>query len=458
MILSAYSIGINISGNRAFVLCLEKTFSGIRIKSHCQVDMDPGEPFDRLVEKTAQYLASQLETDGISAPEIYIGFPRDLSIVRELEFPSSVKEDLASTIRYSLDKYLPLKVEDVGFDCRVVQEDKQNNTIKVVLGAAKKRDLKPFFDLAAGIDSGVSGVEILSTALVNCFSHCSDLSAGRFLLFYADESFLETIVLNNGVFESSHHARIKEDDLFEMVENRIRDLNADKSGASRETGVILCGYGVSAALIEKIETIAGVTVRQDGVEKYDLPSHGYVPAMGLALNGVMQTPFELNLLPAERRKKPSRFAIYSMYLLVFISLLLGVVWGGSYMMHQRMLVSNANSELARLQGEVFEIQKKKDEIARLEKKIATVNTLIADQVSVTDILNELSRVLPSGAWVKGFYFVKGKDLRIDGFAEVASDLIPLIEESDLFKNAVFLSAITRNKDGKERFNIGFELI
>ena len=54
----------------------------------------------------------------------------------------------------------------------------------------------------------------------------------------------------------------------------------------------------------------------------------------------------------------------------------------------------------------------------------------------------------------GFYDVyTQKKLEIEGQADSASGLITLLEDSPLFNDVAFQSAITKTKEGKERFNI-----
>jgi general secretion pathway protein L len=86
-----------------------------------------------------------------------------------------------------------------------------------------------------------------------------------------------------------------------------------------------------------------------------------------------------------------------------------------------------------------------------------VNRLKREQVEINQVLNELSRIIPPTSWINSFSFKMDKGIRISGESDTASDLIPLLEASDLFKNAVFLSAITKNSTGKEAFLIGFDI-
>jgi general secretion pathway protein L len=45
-------------------------------------------------------------------------------------------------------------------------------------------------------------------------------------------------------------------------------------------------------------------------------------------------------------------------------------------------------------------------------------------------------------------------LKLDGYADSATELLPTLDESPFFREVAFLSTITKGKDGKERFRIG----
>ena len=73
------------------------------------------------------------------------------------------------------------------------------------------------------------------------------------------------------------------------------------------------------------------------------------------------------------------------------------------------------------------------------------------------ILAELSKVIPDTAWLRNLN-ISGKKVLMDGFADDAAQLIPLLDHSPLLTNVIFLSAITKGRDGKERFRIGFDIV
>jgi len=459
---SKFSIGINFSNTHAFIVCMEKNLSGVSVKKHAVIDFQKSITLAEQLESLEPYLVNFIETNKINSSDIYIGFPRELSIVRRLEFPLSVKEDLFSTVKYSLEKFIPLKMEDVYFDCSVLLENKEKKTITVLLGVGKKTDLKPFVDFAVSLDSGVAGVQIISTAIADFILNGSDPSVKadeNLFVFHGDGHILDVIFFKKGEFVYSKYFQMDDGkDVFELMNAEIQQTCQHQIPKSSDISVVICGTGFDDPLQKGFDKELNITVKDHGFKDYNLPSQEFLPAVGLAMGSFgKKSAFQLNLLPEARRKKVSKIAIYLMYLLICISIVLGLAWGGSFVIKERMVLSRYDSELLRLGNEVAQIRDVTAEIGDLENRIGTINRLRQEQVFVSDILDELSKIIPSESWINSFIFKMEKGIRISGFSDKASDLIFLIEESERFENCVFLSAITKGSDGKEKFSIGFDI-
>jgi len=129
----------------------------------------------------------------------------------------------------------------------------------------------------------------------------------------------------------------------------------------------------------------------------------------------------------------------------------GLAWGGGHLVRQRLLIDRLDEQLTRLRAEAETIEQTRTELAELEKKIDAVNALHGG-APLLDILQELTTIIPSTAWLRTFNYTNGK-IQLDGFADSATALIPLLEESPLFEDVVFNAAITKNKENKEVFRI-----
>lgn len=181
-----------------------------------------------------------------------------------------------------------------------------------------------------------------------------------------------------------------------------------------------------------------------------------IPAFGAALKGLQRVPFAVDLLPEEYHEKPSRFGTYLLITLLVLSLLSLGIWGGSHILRERFLLQDLREETARLKQDVDFIENIRRKSSVLEEELYRLQALSGSYPYAIDVLEELSRIIPDTAWVYQFACSEN-EITIDGYADTSSGLIPIIENSLLFKDAVFLSGITKDRAGKERFRIGFAL-
>jgi general secretion pathway protein L len=87
--------------------------------------------------------------------------------------------------------------------------------------------------------------------------------------------------------------------------------------------------------------------------------------------------------------------------------------------------------------------------------------LLVDQKAQTpltvEVLAELTRLLPDQAHVVQLT-LRGTELQVHGFAKAASELIGLLDQSDLFRAPQFRSPVTQDpRQEAERFHISVEL-
>jgi general secretion pathway protein L len=165
---------------------------------------------------------------------------------------------------------------------------------------------------------------------------------------------------------------------------------------------------------------------------------------------------DINLLPVGLRKKVSKIGYYTMFVLAGLFILSLLSWGGSTILHQIRISEKLNSEAKQLSTEVANINRTQAKLKELENKIDAINALRRRHVPALDVLRDLSKEIPAGAWFERLAFTD-KGGEIEGYADSASALIPLLAASPLLQDVAFLSPITKGRDGKERFRIGFKI-
>jgi general secretion pathway protein L len=86
---------------------------------------------------------------------IWIGLPHEMVIQRVIRLPAAAKENLAKALEYELPKYLPLQPEDIYFRYQILDEDRDERQLKILVAAVKKKDLAPLIELRNHLDVGI---------------------------------------------------------------------------------------------------------------------------------------------------------------------------------------------------------------------------------------------------------------------------------------------------------------
>jgi general secretion pathway protein L len=192
------------------------------------------------------------------------------------------------------------------------------------------------------------------------------------------------------------------------------------------------------------------------LHKSPLAEDSPIAGTGLALKSLRSVAMDLNLLPEEFRKKPSIIARYMTLVLFLLTLITAVTWAGSFYIHHRMTDMRVDRELDALSGEIKTLGQTQSQIAALQERIDSLNTLRQDRMPALEFLKELTEILPDTAWLRGLS-VADKQVLIEGYADTSTTLIQQLEASPRFSDAKFISSITKARDGKEVFKIGFEI-
>src|SRR5262249_34472714 len=165
-----------------------------------------------------------------------------------------------------------------------------------------------------------------------------------------------------------------------------------------------------------------------------------LPAVGAALDAVREGTVPVNLLPAEERHGYDEGLSLTTVILVALSALLLLVWGGSTLVKDAMLRRELQAHLEAVDPQARQVKNLQAGGDRLEKEIDTLNE--GQEPQVTPLLKELTELIPADAYLTGFN-LRGGRLTIDGQARSASDLITSLGKSKRFKNVNFASPTTK---------------
>ena len=437
-----------------------KTFiKGIRLAAYETCSLETSQSMTQKRPVIAEFIGNFMRKHHVSATDIFLGIPSDVTIVRDITLPLAVKENLRATLQYEMEKYIPLPFNDIYFDCQIIEEDKANHCIRVLLVVIKKKDLAPYLELKDQIGGDLSSIELASTGMANFLNYHPDTADQGAVLFVNPNSHVVEIgFVRNHFLKYCKSRPITEDagNMPGLIKDELHLLKSLVGGGDMPTRLVVCDDRWSDERLKRLQETTGLDPFFLTPSRVGLPTGELASAFGLALQGLKKMPMQINLLPVDLRKKPSRTGRYLLLILTGLVVLSGLAWGGSQIVHRRIVLDRLDSEIIRLATEVEDLNRVDARVKAIKTQIEQLNALRRDRTAALDILKELSERIPESAWVQELDFSQSA-LQLHGFAESASELIALLEASPLFEDVVFLSTITKDKDGKERFRIGLKI-
>ena len=174
----------------------------------------------------------------------------------------------------------------------------------------------------------------------------------------------------------------------------------------------------------------------------------------------------INLLPhrEERRKRARQhFAVLAGVSAVIGFAIVGAMWYVTDKRIENQANRNAflKGEIAKLDKQIDEIKKLRDEIAALLARKQVIETLQADRAQTVHLLDELVNVMPEGVYVRAF---KQRGLRVNliGYSQSnarVSTLMRNIDASPWLERPELVEIRATNVSNKRlsEFNINFSL-
>ncbi len=123
-------------------------------------------------------------------------------------------------------------------------------------------------------------------------------------------------------------------------------------------------------------------------------------------------------------------------------------------LHQRQeILAATEAQLARARAEALEADALKAQVEEMQERSRFVVQRKRTERSMTEVLDELTRVLPDHTWVLKLG-VRDAQLTISGYSAKPSSLIGLLEQSAALTEVRFSSPVTMDrKIGLDRFNL-----
>jgi Tfp pilus assembly protein PilN len=430
-------VGIALRDGQVDVVALRRRFGAKRLLTAFSVPAD---------EDTASAIQRQLREAGVRARRAQIGLPRRAVIAKPIELPVVPGADLRRMVGFELERHLPFPPADALFDFEVLPGE-AGRPVRVLLVAVERRSQERLRQLVreAGLVPRLVGVAMHSLARLVT----GDPAGGRIVVWLeANEAELAVVV--HGRVVTSRQFPVPED--AEARKQRLeaeigRTLAALSEADRHEVTEIVVGGLPPPALAAGMPVRAGIDPPPDFVAL----DHTSLPALAVALERPGRKPPLANLLPDELRPRPFPWPLAATAALALLALGIGAAIPAMTFMQERHALAALDARIARLAPKVERAERLAAEVERARRELATLRSFEEQGLHPLPVLKELTDTLPGDAWLTNLS-VDRSGLELAGFANAASQLIPLLEASPALERVEFTSPVTKGRD-REQFRL-----
>jgi Tfp pilus assembly protein PilN len=182
-----------------------------------------------------------------------------------------------------------------------------------------------------------------------------------------------------------------------------------------------------------------------------------LPAVGAALRGLREASFAGNVLRAELKDEQRGGVLAYVNAALAVLVVLGLlVWGATYPVKDELRLRQLQSENQKLEPAVAALRHEEEALQKARREQSFFAELERRKGEVLRVLDELSKIVPVSAYLSNLRYRVGS-LELQGSAENASGLIPLLERSAVFENVGFNAPSNRGRDNRETFSLKAEL-
>jgi Tfp pilus assembly protein PilN len=425
-----------------------------KIASFKRFPRDKDKPLspEYLASVAAQYVDATKSTKA----KVVLYIPKSWAIVKVVEFPIAVKENLADVIFYELDRVTPLAPDNAYWDFKVIAEDAEK--ISILLAVARKEEIDAYLEALRGRNIEIATVGI-STLVMKSLLKSTYKDANTVFVSLSESGYEGGVVINDlavrsvsGEFESTDALDIDNiiKDTYQLIETLTKSGNP----------AIMVINGTEQhyrAFQQKISNMSLLNLDRDVA--FDLPK-GNRDLSYVAVSGVIESittdENAINLL-SEHGRKPRKTPLFLTVVLSVLIFLVGIFYFIAPVVIGQKTVEQIDREITALKPEMKTVEALKKDEDTLAAEIATINNFKKQSVSTLNVLKEMTSILPAKTWLTRLR-IADPAVEFDGFASSAAEIIAKLENSKYFQKVEFASPTFRDsRRNTDRFVIKMEL-
>jgi Tfp pilus assembly protein PilN len=463
MIYLKTSIGVELRGEDLLICSLQSNFSGGAFTHFKRIPNYQLRNKDE-VRKEIDFF---FKSTRLSKDNIILGIPRRDYIVRHIDLPAEVADNLKQVVQYQVQSFEPTEEDKLNYDYTVLESDSAKKKITVLLVMIRKSLLDSHLQKLQRFGIRPVAVTGGSIALSNIFlQNRKDVKDKTYFLADLSPLGMELVALRSGNLVYSREATKDEsqswNSLFlDEIDEAIGKIRLGPNDTIEK--IVLTGEQSERAQQEIASDIPDCALMKN-VIRFDMPPENEArfqeaaAVLGLAYTGAMlRPPLKLNLLPDELRAHQARWAYIPAIILGIAIIALLIALGLRSIVQDQQMNKKLAEEIQMLQPQVNAVKAIQSQTDKYEKRIIFIEDLLRKQDMNLEVLQELTAILPPDTYL-GVFNNRGGTILISGSSGSAPDLIPRLERSPLLKDVVQKGTIFKDSQtGKDKFSFEAKL-
>jgi general secretion pathway protein L len=457
-----------ISSKKALCVSLEKgrvsVVSGSRFLSKIKIKGARSYSFEEDRYPQPENLASSvaLAMNDLNAvqTDVTLSIPKAWVMIKTVELPSTVEENLADVLSYELDRLTPFSSEDALYDFRILKDDAGKLTI--LLMAAKADLIKQYIDALR--ERGIN-VRRVTVNLSSIGTLCQYIEKGDDTVFVEiDKNEFEGALFIDGYISgilTGNFPSENEKSKIDTLSGEILPLLDTLKTQGRSPLIVFHLKDLSPSFQEQLKLQLNLSIKILGGTIMKLKPSGpqkEVPyaATGGVLESLWTKSKGLDLIKKgiyEKQKTP--FAITAVLILAILTIWILYMVAPLRIENKRLV--EIDRQITLRKEDIKKVEALKKEIATVNSEVSSIHNFKGNKPMVLDVLKELTTTLPQSTWLTR---VRNTETTadIEGYASSATGLIPKLEASKFFRKAEFASPTFRDaRQNADRFIIKMEI-
>jgi len=389
--------------------------------------------------------------------DVTLSIPREWVIIRTVELPSTVKENLVNVIAYELDRLTPLSADNALYDFTILGE--KEGKLTIMLWAARNNLVGPYIDSLAKEAINVKRVSV-GLSNLGTLSRYMEKDPALVFLTFDRYGYQGGLIVNDSLTAAVGGLFDGEDKTVrpERVVTDLRTLIARAQEQGFSPKLLLYPNGEEPVVAEKGLGVPVQTLKHKDLqerffsEQIDIPSG----ATGGMLASLWDRARPLNLLSKGfqvTKKTPITITV----ILLVIACCLAFVYMMVPLQREEKILQEVDKQINARKEEVRKVESLKKEIDGLSHDIAVIKGFKEAKPMSLVLFKELTSLLPKTVWLTRVR-ITDTTADIEGYANSATEIISKLEASNQFRKVEFASPTIRDtRLNADRFVIKMEL-